>query len=395
MLKVFSLVLYLLVQSADTPSVALPLGISKSLFSSPIPTGVLNRLASGECGEEFKSNVNADFLFSGVECSRRNIITGEYSIPLSVFSFECNGFDDALNFAVQLDSHKPDVLDSKFAVELDAIAVGGEGNRIKSVAPFEPRESSLQSRFDSPEEAVIGFLQSPENVLTGGVVQKSDLRKGVPQFFELSGLVVVVERNLPTPPRVTPLLKGEVVKRSTSIKQAVQLLKLTTVRVEPMFERSSHLFSLLLLNVPFDGFFTNGSNCSRIVGTRPERGQTRLERRKFISQFVRCKTFETIRNFSNSPTGVAFQEQVNVVGHNLQRVYRHFQFFTLSSQENFKPFCNTINKNRSPILRAPNKMILEVKDGNSIFSIPVFHHIQYTAVSNQNQVKDTQFLCPP
>jgi hypothetical protein len=392
MLKIPALILYFQMQAASTFLISPSLGFGKGLFSFPIPTWIVNNVSVGTDGKRRETDINTDFLFGRREDSRGNLVTRKDCVPFGIFSLDSKSFDCALNGSMQLNANKSNILDAKFLVELNPITVGREGNTVEPVLSLETREPS-STDLDSAEERIERPLQSSENILTGGVIQNGDLRKSVSEFFELSSLVVIIQREFSASPRITPLFKSKIIECTSSIKKQLQLLGLDTRRKQTVFEGTPQLFAPLLLNVPFDSFLADRTNCSSIVGTRPERGQTRFKSRKFISQFVGSKSFQSVSDFGDRPTGIAFQEKVNVVRHDFKGVNDHLKFFAFCLQENFEAFGNATRQNRSPIFWTPDEMIFEAKNSPGIFSIPVFHLLQYTTVSNQNQEEKTQFLC--
>ena len=276
MLKVFTLVLYLQVQAASTFLVPPSLGIGESLFGFPVPTGVAHRFASREGGKRCETNINTNFLLSGREFLCGDAIAGEHGIPLYPFSLERDGFDCALDVAVQLDPHQTDILDAQLVVEFDAVAIGRKCYRIEPVSTLETREPGLLLGFDTSEESIVSFLQATKSALTRGTVQQPNFREGIPEFFELGALVVIVQREFAASPRIATLLKSEIIQSPSRIQQRVEFFNLNAVGVQPEFEGSSH-FSLArnsstarrtisaTLRSSFFESFLNAASCGSVI----------------------------------------------------------------------------------------------------------------------------------
>ena len=65
-------------------------------------------------------------------------IAGEDDVPLAGLSLEGDGLDLALDRAMQFDPDHPDVLDPEpFAVQADAVTVGGELDRVEVIPALE------------------------------------------------------------------------------------------------------------------------------------------------------------------------------------------------------------------------------------------------------------------
>ena len=140
---------------------------------------------------------------------------------------------------MQFDTHKSNILDTKLIVELDPVTVGWENNTVKSIFSFEARESGL-AYFYSAEETIERLLESPESILTGRIIQNGELRESISEFFELSSLIVIVQRELSSLPRISPLFKSKIVECPSGIKKRLQLVSLNVGGVKSIFERTPH-----------------------------------------------------------------------------------------------------------------------------------------------------------
>ena len=68
----------------------------------------------------------------------------------------------ALDFAVELDPDRPDVLDAEpFSVQPDAVPVGGELDRVESVPPLESGIARLLPGLDPAKERLERLVEPP------------------------------------------------------------------------------------------------------------------------------------------------------------------------------------------------------------------------------------------
>jgi hypothetical protein len=125
---------------------------------------------------------------------------------------------------------------------------------------------------------------------------------------------------------------------------------------------------------PYAGF-RNGANAADVIASTPHAGQLRPEPREFTSQFVRCESFELRRDMRGSQSRVGLHKQVHVVRHNFQPVNFGFQFLSLLVQEFPQSLVNLADQYRLPILRAPNKVVLERVNGTRADSVSSVHHV--------------------
>ncbi len=316
MLKIAALMLCLLVQTPSALCIPSPLSIGKSHLCMSIPSRIGDALASGQCCERQQANIDPNFLTRTWECSRRNVVAGEDGIPPFVLAPDRHSLDRAKDFPVNVDPHQPDILNSEFPIQSNAIAIRGENNRIPSLASLETWEA-CSTTFHSTEESVEGFLQSAQNILTRRIVQRRQLGKSVAEFLQFGRLIVIVQGELSASPCIPPLFQRKVIEHAASIQQGTQAGQLGAVRIEAIFERAAHLLSFLRFDITLDRFCADIANRGGIVRTRPEGRKPRLEGRKLFPQFVRSESFQPIRNLRNRPTRVAFDEHVYVIGHDL------------------------------------------------------------------------------
>src|SRR5690606_31222378 len=100
---------------------------------------------------------------------------------------------------------------------------------------------------------------------------------------------------------------------------------LIDVGFESEFISAKHLLSFLTFDVGANRFFGHMSHGYGVVATTPTRGNPGAKGREFFSQHATREAFKSINNLSYTPTRVKFNEQVNVIGHDFQRMNRHLQ----------------------------------------------------------------------
>jgi hypothetical protein len=74
-----------------------------------------------------------------------------------------------------------------------------------------------------------------------------------------------------------------------------------------------------------------------------------------------------------------FNEQVNVIRHNVKRVNGESKFFSLLIKKLFESLFDSMNKNFSPIFRTPDDVPFQAENGPGIFHVSWFHYQSYTS----------------
>jgi hypothetical protein len=116
------------------------------------------------------------------------------------------------------------------------------------------------------------------------------------------------------------------------------------------------------------------SDRANVVAARPERRQPALEPGELLTQDAGGVALELRRNVRRGFGRVGFDKQVNVIGLNLQRADCRPKLAGLLPEQFRETFLNLAAENRLPILRAPDEVILQVKNRSGVVSIPRVNH---------------------
>lgn len=392
-LKVFTLIRYLCMKARHAePRLLATLGASLLLgqlalrvpeppLGLPIPAGVVDLLPGRERNEVVNPHVYANFTSCGWIGASGHLVARKDRIPVSGFSLDRYRLDLALNLSVEFDLDEADILDVEPLRELNAVSIRRECNRIEAVGTFEARISGCFASLDTPEETVERLLEPAEYVLTSRVVQEFKLLIGITSFFELRGLIKVSDRDLVAGPHPAALFERGVVEPTRPGQEIVQSNLLRLGGIQAVLEGAAHLSSLVL-DICFHGLLTDMSYCTCVIRTGPQRGKTGLDPRELFPKFMGREPFESIDDLGYAPPGIAFHEQMNVIGHDFKRMNLHFELTGLLVEKNSKAFPNRAVKNGSSVFRAPHDVVLERKDGPSIFPVSGVHMMKYTIGNN-------------
>jgi hypothetical protein len=92
--------------------------------------------------------------------------------------------------------------------------------------------------------------------------------------------------------------------------------------------------------------------------------------RKFLSKLAAGAALESVDNLGDAQGWVSLDEQVDVIGHHLERVDRHIVISSDVFHKRLEPGVERTDQNRAPILGAPHQVILERKDRPDVLSVP-------------------------
>lgn len=254
-LKVPPLVGDVLVQPPDLPA-QLPIPAAASLATGSLaleerqfllgisePTGVINLLARGQAGEVGQPHINADF---GFEASHGRGI-GQFDlkddVPIAQFiSLEDSHLDlSAIGDRAMLKhTNESDVLDVELAAsELEAVTID-IADRAEPASAFVTRIARFLTRLHTTKEGSKCLVQTAECLLDRGIIQPGSVFIEAAKFFELTGLIRVVNANTMSLPSVAAFLKRTVVQLTVNLNDAIQCLALLLVRIESVLVASFH-----------------------------------------------------------------------------------------------------------------------------------------------------------
>jgi hypothetical protein len=233
------------------------LGISELPLGLPIPAGILDLFSSGEGSEGLKAHVDADFCGGFRIDLSGNLVAREDDEPLADFSFESDSLNAAFNGSVETCADLAYVLNTELpAKKANSISVGREDNRVEAVASLETGVARNFSSFHPSEEGFKRPLESMKNALASRVIEEGEDFIGVTSVFELSRLVVVIERNLVELPSIPALFESSVVKMPCGVKKYHKGILLPLRGVKSIFESFTHF--LLLAPCPSREIYISG-----------------------------------------------------------------------------------------------------------------------------------------
>ena len=204
-------------------------GLAKELWC-------LNRLAVAQSDQV---GIHAQVSANSRACMRYRFRFGEFNlkggIPFTVTpSDDNNTFDPSFRWdrAVHFDLDQADILNPQPSVlETNAI-VKGIAHRAPAVAPLESGIACFLSGFDTAKESAKGFIETTQGLLDRRKVEPSSILIKLAQFFELRGLIGIINRNPAMFPSTLSLLQGGVIKLSVNLKNAVQRFGLGLIRIK-------------------------------------------------------------------------------------------------------------------------------------------------------------------
>lgn len=222
--------------AVDRPLLAFEL--RKLVFVEP---WIGDMLSVGCAQEMLKANVDSDgrsFTWLNLDFSE---IAREYSVPTVCFTLDRDCLDLAFYFAVHLDFHKANAVNTEFSVyKFDAVSIGRKFDRVELRFALETRIARLFSRFYSSEEGLERLVKSSQSGLTTAKVQFRKLGTQGPQGLQLSGLIAVADAFFMASPIICTPSQGIVVKPTMHVQGELASLGLVVVGIQQEFIGSSH-----------------------------------------------------------------------------------------------------------------------------------------------------------
>src|ERR1700691_1709108 len=156
-----------------------------------------------------------------------------------------------------------------FLKKLVAVTVAGESNTVIPPGGFEPRETGLLPRLDSPKEGLECLVQPLENVLSAMIVRKCQT-SCVADFLQLIRLRVIVQRYPMASVCVPTFLKRGIIQSARLRQLHPQGLFLSLRGIQPIFEGLSHNRPCFAFTSPGDfGFVGAGLSSVRFFAGLP------------------------------------------------------------------------------------------------------------------------------
>jgi hypothetical protein len=95
---------------------------------------------------------------------------------------------------------------------------------------------------------------------------------------------------------------------------------------------------------------------------------------------MRASALEAIDQLSDAPSRIRLDEQVDVVGHDLQCVDCSSEVDSYCLEDLAEPSFDATDENFTAILRAPHEVVLEREEGASVLAVAFGDHVsQYSS----------------
>ena len=357
-----------------------------------VVSGVLDPRPVGERGEGRQADIDACRL--GRRRQRLRIaFDAEHRVPLSGLALDGDGLDLALDRAMQFDLDGADSLQSQFAAveHPAAVAITGKGNAVITPDGAESRIAGLPALPDAAKERAESLIDAAQHVLTAGEVGERQIALGA-NLFQLIGLIAIAEGFTGGAVGIAALLKGGVVEAAGFGQLAVERDGLRDGRVEPVFEILPQLSALLVLDVLSDRRLGNVTHRADVITPAPKRRKSGFEPGKFFAQDAGSEAFELSRDVRRGESRVGLKEHVNVIRHDLKRVYRGAEFGGFLFQQIFQPFGHRAAENRLAVFRTPNQVVFEGENRAGVPSVTsVYHRKCLNTLSDTLQLNNVEF----
>ena len=353
-----------------------PLSYSQSGQFVFLESGAFNDKPIGCSQEVFKSKIDSCVWLTVRDGSNIRQKTGCYNEPLLCSANDSDCLDFSFSGSVQANTNDSDVLNSKpVPKKTNTVTVGREFNAGKFISVTESWIARFFTSLDSSEKRLESLVESTKCCLCAREVDVGKPSVCASLTFEPGRLILVLDGSLFCLPGVFALRQGGIVKSSVRFDHLTKVTNLRSVWVKPEFVSTVHLLSLLSFNVPSYCFLADRPNSSSVVGSAPERGYSCPQGFEFLSQVMRSPTLEAIDEFSDSPCRITLNEDVNMIGHDLQGVNCCLHLCSDLHQELSKSFFDSTDQDRPTILGAPYQVILEREDRTSVFGVSVEHDL--------------------
>ena len=345
-------------------------------LSAPEPARVGNHLAGAEGRKVFKAHIDTD---SRSEFGQQFSFVrhGETNVPATGAAADRDGPDLADELPMPLDLEFADALDIQLAVitDLAAVTVGRERVGVEAVTRLEAREARFLPRFESSEERLERLVEAAQHILAGAEIGRAT-GAGSTHVFQVSSLIVVVERHAAALVCKTPLLKSGVVEMPGLIDLTIEGLYLSARGVEPELVGFAHLLGpcLLIGDVAFHGCFGNMPDTADIVRPAPKRWHAGAKVAEILTQGTGRKPLELVGNMRWGQRRISLNKEVNVVGHDFKRPNLRVQLVGLFTQERSESVGNCTDQHWQAVFGTPHQVVLERKDCPLVLSVALIDH---------------------
>lgn len=345
----------------------------------PVEARIGNLGPVREYGERSQSNIDADY-FGGYRQRLGFALNAETGKPSTRFALDRDRLNGAFQRAVQFYLDMSCALHPEFSgiQQTATIAIGWESDTVVPEGRSETRKPGFVSAFHAGEKGIKRLIDPAQNILATGEIGQRETPISAHRF-QLVSLMVVVDRLAAEPPCSDAFFESGVIKRCGVLQFTVEKCDLSGGRQEAIFVRQSHLPAFLPFYVFTDYGFADGADRTSIVTTAPKSRKTRFEKWKFLAQFVGSEALQSVNHLGYADRGIAFHEDMNVIGHDFHEVNHQAQSSSFLLKKNLKTTIDRINKNRAPVLRAPHNMKLQTECRARVFGVSLAHTDGYTS----------------
>lgn len=160
-------------------------------------------------------------------------------------------------------------------------------------------------------------------------------------------------------------------------------------RVQVQLDGELHLASLLLLNGGLDRFSRDVSGATDIVRTTPPRRQARTQVWNLIAQNTGGAALELIGTLRWRAWWRARHEQMQVIGHHVQRLDRAMQLGCLLMQPFVQAIRTCAGQHLAAVLRTPDDVGMDRRDAASHVAVSFSTHVlTYTILFDKRQLRN-------
>jgi hypothetical protein len=249
---------------------------------------------------------------------------------------------------------------------------------------MEARITRRLSLTDAAEEGLEGAVYTLHHVLQDLTADLCVLRHLGFNRRKLGFLLIVADGDAALPPGFPALFDGGVIDVTTEHEGTIKgpLLFGSGLQLELeglTYRLLGHiLLAFLVLDVALERLQRDAAGRRDDVRIGPQRGQSPLQRGELLSQRVRAVAFEQLHQTVNAELRIAANEQMDVIGHDLQLDEVLPPALDLLSENRFEPFIYRWHEHLASVLRAEDDVI-----STDIDDVVVAAHVSHASSRTQ------------
>lgn len=294
-------------------------------------------------------------------------VAREDHVPLAARPLDGDGLDRPLDSPMQLDLDVSDVLEVQTPVVLQAatVPVGRELDTTEPVFRLVSRVARSAPGLAPAEERLERLVQSAQRSLRRREVEGCEARRGLARRLEPPRLFAVGDRTLFGLVHVPSFPKGKVVEPSVLSEHRVKGKLLRAVGEEPELVRPSHRLRPppLFLSGDVTGYrlVRHVTRRTHVVTATPEARHTAPERPVALPKDARGVALELVSELGRGEDRRGLDEQMHMIRLDRKVFDLNLKLFGLLPNKGLQFVGNTAGQHGEPILRTPNKVIVEVR----------------------------------